>query len=374
MKDDFYLTLPSHSSLQEFPNNVNNNFKVRLPRPLRLTGDWKVALASISVPDPRTAFPSWLNSDEPLLYASWFSAASSNHLSKKKLLASFRLSDINDHVDMNMMSGLDFMIAMLDWFRKKRVEEDMRPNREFGREWINNNVSTHYTYYPKFKAVDNDIVLDCSDVEFHDFGRNLSGVDGWKSPAILLNKRLAIKMRWFENDPSETNPQFAVKLGSNLVMELRGDTLPSSSEIKTKFNQNGDLAASQYKKAYWLIPRNPNGSLSNYIRLSLDVNWRFVNLNYAFKHVFGPSMRSLSVYSDVGGSSVLGDQLTDFIHEVNYKREGKGTHYFEPTHMQYIPLRKELLDIIQIQVAEGSGALTEFGDGVTTVTFHFKKI
>ena len=181
-------------------------------------------------------------------------------------------------------------------------------------------------------------------------------------------------MGWFENDPSETNPQFVVKLGPNLFMELRGDTLPPSSDIKTKFNQNGDLAASQYKKAYWLIPRNPNGSLSNYIRLSLDLNWRFVNLNYAFKHVFRPSMRSLFVYSDVGGSSVLGDQLTDFIREVNYKRKWKGTHYFEPTHMQYIPLRKELLDIIQIQVAEGSGALTEFGDGVTTVTFHFKKI
>ena len=121
MKDDFYLTLPSHGSLQEFPNNVNNNFKVRLPRPLRLEGGWKVALASISVPDPKPAFPSWLTSHEPLLYASWFSAASSNHLSKKKLLASFRLSDINDHVDMSMMSVLDFMIAVLDWFIKSHT-------------------------------------------------------------------------------------------------------------------------------------------------------------------------------------------------------------------------------------------------------------
>ena len=131
-----------------------------------------MALASISVPDPKTAFPPWLTNDEPLLYASWFSA-SSNHLSKKKLSASFRLSDINGHVEMNMMSGLDFMTAVLDWFRKKRVEEDMRPNREFGREWITDNVSTHYTYYPNFKVADNDVILDCSDVEFHDFGRNL---------------------------------------------------------------------------------------------------------------------------------------------------------------------------------------------------------
>ena len=58
MKDDFYLTLPSNSSLQEFPNNGNNNFKVRLPKLIRLEEkDWKVALASISVPDPKNVLP-----------------------------------------------------------------------------------------------------------------------------------------------------------------------------------------------------------------------------------------------------------------------------------------------------------------------------
>ena len=66
--------------------------------------------------------------------------------------------------------------------------------------------------------------------------------------------------------------------------------------------------------------------------------------------------------------------MTDFIREVNYVREGKGGYYFEPEHLQYIPLRKELLDIIQVQVAESTGTLTTFGRGVTTVTFHFKQV
>ena len=70
---------------------------------------------------------------------------------------------------------------------------------------------------------------------------------------------------------------------------------------------------------------------------------------------------------------MLGDQITDFICEVNYKREGKGSYYFEPTHLQNILLRKQLLDI-QVQVAESTGNLTTFGQGITTVTFHFKKV
>ena len=55
---------------------------------------------------------------------------------------------------------------------------------------------------------------------------------------------------------------------------------------------------------------------------------------------------------------MLGDQITDFIREVNNKREGKGSYYFEPEHLQYKPLRKHLLDIIHVQIAEGTGALT----------------
>ena len=66
------------------------------------------------------------------------------------------------------------------------------------------------------------------------------------------------------------------------------------------------------------------------------------------------------VYSDVNASAVLGDQITDFICEVNYKREGKGNYYFEPSHLQYKPLRKQLLDIIQVQVSEGTGHLVQF--------------
>ena len=74
MKDDFYLTLPSHSSLQEFPQNANNNFKVRLPKLIRLTaGDCNVALTSISVPDPKNALPTPLHDDLTLFsYTSYY--------------------------------------------------------------------------------------------------------------------------------------------------------------------------------------------------------------------------------------------------------------------------------------------------------------
>ena len=39
----------------------------------------------------------------------------------------------------------------------------------------------------------------------------------------------------------------------------------------------------------------------------------------------------------------------------------------------YIPLRNEVIEIIQTQVAETNGELVKFGEGNTIVTLHFKK-
>ena len=89
--------------------------------------------------------------------------------------------------------------------------------------------------------------------------------------------------------------------------------------------------------------------------------------------VVGVSSRPLFIYSDVGSSGVVGNQVTDLLREVNYKREGKGSQYFEPLHIQYIPVRKDTIDIIETQVAETSGQLARFGEGNTIVTLHFKK-
>ena len=105
----------------------------------------------------------------------------------------------------------------------------------------------------------------------------------------------------------------------------------------------------------------------------MTCNWRFTNLNRAFGRVVKANKRSLFIYSDVGSSGVVGNQVTDLLREVSYKREGKGSQYFEPLHTQHIPVRKDVLDIIETQVAETTGDLTQFGSGNTIIKLHFKK-
>ena len=110
------------------------------------------------------------------------------------------------------------------------------------------------------------------------------------------------------------------------------------------------------------------------LTLSPAVNWRFTNLNKAFQTMVGYAERPLLVYSDVCRSGVVGNQMTDVLREIQYERKGEGSQYFEPLHIKYIDVRKEVLDIIETQVAETTATLTQFGKGETIVTLHFKQV
>ena len=78
--------------------------------------------------------------------------------------------------------------------------------------------------------------------------------------------------------------------------------------------------------------------------------------------------RSLFVYSDTGGSSVVGKRVTELLREVKFSSHGQGSQYFEPIHIQYIPVRKQVFDIIEVNVAETTGELARLGKGNTILT------
>ena len=48
--DQFYLTLPSNSSLKNYPSNTLSEYTTQLPRRIQIDGEWEVALAEIQYP------------------------------------------------------------------------------------------------------------------------------------------------------------------------------------------------------------------------------------------------------------------------------------------------------------------------------------
>ena len=50
METELYVTLPSKTSMQYFPDNKTSNFVTKLSRTLQLDGEWEVGLAEIDCP------------------------------------------------------------------------------------------------------------------------------------------------------------------------------------------------------------------------------------------------------------------------------------------------------------------------------------
>ena len=82
-------------------------------------------------------------------------------------------------------------------------------------------------------------------------------------------------------------------------------------------------------------------------------------------------MRRLHVYWNVGTSSMVGNRVMDLLQEIKY--QPKETTHFEPMHIQYVPERNELVEIVETQMAEINGDLVQFGAGHTILTLHFKR-
>lgn len=50
IKDSFYLTLLSNSSMEYYPDNKTTNFSTKLPKPLKLEGEWAVGIVEFQYP------------------------------------------------------------------------------------------------------------------------------------------------------------------------------------------------------------------------------------------------------------------------------------------------------------------------------------
>ena len=299
-----------------------------------------MGLSAISLPDAAINLEPFKELDNPLLNAKWLKV---HHASSVTNPVETNLTFQDILHDNNIVDGLTFMRALIFKFAQVTNYKSSTGDSVT----LPNGKKCNY----EFKWEGQDLVLDNTKLDI-DYVTETPG-----NPYLMaLNQKVALQMGWIKPYAKDTT----YRLGPNMKMEFT-----SESKLNPKDISKGrpDIDSGW---RYWVVEEGV-------LKLSVYCNWRFTNFNSAFQNVIGNEKRSLFVYSDVGGSSVVGDQVTDLLREINFSRTGKGAQYFEPLHIQYIPVRKETLDIIEVQVAETTGELVKFGDGNTVVTIHLKK-
>ena len=230
-------------------------------------------------------------------------------------------------------TGSHFFHQLVYRYEQSRAKQTQPKNK-----WTEDNG---VKLYPTFEwTSEGDLLLNTTNV---DYKRQVAHVS-W-------GKTLALKMGWIEQVSTGV-----YRLGPNLLQEFQGiSTIPTPTDVRDAGN----------KPTFWKVD-------GDYVKLSLSCPWRFVNLNNKFRpsSEFAPT-RLLHVYCDVGTSSMVGGRITDLLREIKYQPQN--TTHFEPRHIQYVPVRNEVVEIVETQMAEINGDLTQFGEGHTLLTLHFKR-
>ena len=80
--------------------------------------------------------------------------------------------------------------------------------------------------------------------------------------------------------------------------------------------------------------------------------------------------RPVHLYCNVGESSIVGTQITNFLRDLPYK---DAPIRWEPEHVQYHRVRGDTVEILEVEVAETNGHLMTLNpSGETQVTLHFQ--
>ena len=334
----FFLTLPSDSNRQEYSNNTSNSYKVRLPDPLRLDGEWEVGLSAVSLPDAAPQMKSLVKfKGNHFLKTGWRSVdGSGNEKTRQKF---FKLDQFNRA---KPKDGVELCKMFISFCNNTKSHTALDHTYRKSRVWEKNGKKL----YIDIKMEGEDLLLDNSKVDTSS-----------KDVYLDFDEGFAAAMKWIEYDENGK-----ALLGPNVQIVLDKTTDLDDGSVVEDVQIDGTTTA-----VYWTVKQG-------WFMLSKNASWRFVNINQAFRDITDYSARSLFVYSNVGQSQVVGNKVTDLLREVPYETKGAGMQYIEPVHVQYKKVRNNVLDIIEVQVSETDGRLTTFREGTTTLTLHFRKL
>ena len=351
---DFYVQLMSNASTVEFPDNTANSFKNRLPNPLQFREPgWKVGLAGITYPTPPTR-PHTTHTFEPddvickiefTMRAVTKDSFGNSVIVRPRQDLTITGQDLIDdrHLVYSGKSLARYIMYRLRrrmfWLMFQRNESLRAPDDK--------------RFYPTFRWDGNELLIDNAETFLNESGNR-------KRPMVFFGRKLVEAMNWIGRDKYGN-----YQMTGNLVMEFADDKTPDTFH-RDWSQSHGDGAWNPF----WIYTNEG-------LRLGSYANFRFYNLDEAYQKAFGgggvsdsvPHRTPLYVYSNVGQSMVTGNQVTDLLREIPHD-PSKMSH--EPEHILYLPVRVDVMDIIETQVAENGSKLVNFASGVTTVTLHFK--
>ena len=325
------MTLPSFPR-PEFEDNTPSSFRVRLPKHLKLEGPgWKVGLASITLPNVniiQRMEDLGIEDNDNLLTVRNKCVTSSGNVVKT---VNVKLKDLKERD--NFQSGVDFFSAMILILQSRRLALLAAGEKIVDEEFIPFEIKKNGEDFEVLIGKDSNLSVD---------GVHLS-----------FDARMAKMMKLTYYDK---NDQITDNLGLHLVPEFSNYLRPAQTELGNSklFQVTG-----------------------NRLQLTMKSKWRIVHLNRIYEDITQQCKRTVYVYTNMGKSTIVGDQIVDLLREVEYDPLVSYHQYdkihFEPTNIQYHDVMSTDMDIVEVQITETNNTNLKFAKGTTNLVLHFKK-
>ena len=380
------LTLISDPT-DEFPKNTNNSFKVRLPEPLSLQGEgWYATLMSLTVPDggqsnaviasdPHTkvirykhaiSTRKWTDTGDPSTSGYLFidTALSTKMIELEEIMNATQIVSTGSEFWKRVMQTLHDKImteVMKDQWNASVTEPDRKPI-----VFVNKHGMPQLSWKEEsllIKAIPKKDLLNNQQINMVEF---------------YVNVDIALKFGLLRRKTGKTG--YATSdfvLGPNLQYSLPTKTYgentgPVGSRYRTYYNWEGDVYEGvNFSSRAFSIMTADN---VKWMRLHQAFEWRLNNLDASFEKMVGTRKRSVMVYSDLVESTIVGSGKYPLLREVQLLRTGDGESTAEPLHHQWIKLRGQQLDIVEVEIASTSGPLAILPPGKTIVTIGLKQV
>ena len=112
----------------------------------------------------------------------------------------------------------------------------------------------------------------------------------------------------------------------------------------------------------------------SYLCLTRTVDWHFNNLNALFNTHVGTVKQSVMIYCDAVESTIVGAQRHSLLRKVELERKGEGRVTIEPYHREWLRVRNQHLESIEVSLATPDGSLLVLSPGKTIITLSFQQV
>ena len=401
-----------------YPGNTSSNYTVKLPKNVYLPeSDWEVALGSISFPDLisqvvesedttydlKTRIPMIMNHKMfcKVLYDDGKSIPVKKDGKNVKDIGGgtlyyhhvggpirLDLEELGTRFPKSIQSGNEIWTRMTNLLtdRMYRTFEDVNDIRGGQGKRLSDwkSAVTKKGHHPYFEWVPNadsyDLKINNENVEYLDvFNRTQQTSSGpityflEELTILFLNENyvdieLELAKRFHILEQVQKDGKTETNLTSSVRIEHFRDPILGKAGQDPK-------AAGLWKVVTYKPLAHDQKITITYVRFNSFLNWYFSGLNEKFQHTYVDPKRTLYVYSDLAQTQIVGGRETDLLREVTISNSVKGRRLYERLHLQYLPIRKNVFDTVEVGVSETDGTLTKFrGQTILTIlTVNFRR-